>query len=379
MSKTGERAIEILRELGARPAVPFHEQGPARYIESVLEGLDVDLRRDKYGNIIAHYRRGQDPDRRPVAFVAHMDHPGFEIVEVDGDRIVARALGGVPVASLKRPTPVLALVPDSEPVSAEVTPYGGPPPENTRERLVLIRPSSPTELSPATPVVFDLPNFELDGGVIRMRALDDLAGCAGILAALERLVAEGAETGLYAVFTRAEEVGLFGARLVASEETLPRETFVVSVESSSVIPGVAQGNGPVIRTGDASYTFDAQAEQVLRAAAARLKDRDGDFKSQRQLMSGGTCEATAFAGFGYQTTGIAFPLGNYHNATTRIPDPDGGVGAEYIELSDFLGGVDLIAEAARGGATGQETAPGPWTLGQIPDEARARLESTGHR
>lgn len=379
MSKTGERAIEILRELGARPAVPFHEQGPARYIESVLEGLDVDLRRDKYGNIIAHYRRGQDPDRRPVAFVAHMDHPGFEIVEVDGDRIVARALGGVPVASLKRPTPVLALVPDSEPVSAEVTPYGGPPPENTRERLVLIRPSSPTELSPATPVVFDLPNFELDGGVIRMRALDDLAGCAGILAALERLVAEGAETGLYAVFTRAEEVGLFGARLVASEETLPRETFVVSVESSSVIPGVAQGNGPVIRTGDASYTFDAQAEQVLRAAAARLKDRDGDFKSQRQLMSGGTCEATAFAGFGYQTTGIAFPLGNYHNATTRIPDPDGGVGAEYIELSDFLGGVDLIAEAARGGATGQETAPGPWTLGQIPDEARARLESTGQR
>ena len=96
-------------------------------------------------------------------------------------------------------------------------------------------------------------------------------------------------------------------------------------------------------------------------------------------MNGGTCEATAFAGFGYQTTGIAFPLGNYHNATTRIPDPDGGVGAEYIELSDFLGGVDLIAEAARGGATGQETAPGPWTLGQIPDEARARLESTGQR
>ena len=379
MSKAGERAIDILRELGSRPGVPFHERGPARYIESVLEGLGVDLRRDKYGNIIVHYRRGEDPDRRPVAFVAHMDHPGFEIVEVDGDRIVARALGGVPVASLTQPTPVLALVPDSDPVSAEVHPYDGPPPENARERLVLVRTSSPTEFFIGTPVVFDLPDFELDGGVIRMRALDDLAGCASILAALERLVAEDAETDLYAVFTRAEEVGLFGARLVASEEALPRDTFVVSVESSSVIPGVAQGDGPVIRTGDASYTFDGHAEQVLRAAGVRLRERDGDFKTQRQLMSGGTCEATAFASFGYQTTGIAFPLGNYHNATTRVPDPDGGVGAEYIELSDFLGGVDLIAEAARGGSAGRETAPGPWTLGQVPDEVRARLESTGQR
>ena len=377
MSKTGERAIEILRELGARPAVPFHEQGPAQYIESVLRRLDIDVRRDKYGNIIAHYRRGEDRDRRPIAFVAHMDHPGFEITEVDGDRMVARALGGVPVASLKRPTPVLALVPNSDSVSAEVHPYDGPPPENARECLVLVRPSSPTELTSGTPVVFDLPDFELDGGTIRMRALDDLAGCAAILAALERLVSEGVESDLYAVFTRAEEVGLFGARLVASEEALPKDTFVVSVESSSVISGVAQGDGPVIRTGDASYTFDAQAEQVLRAAAARLKERDGGFKTQRQLMSGGTCEATAFAGFGYRTTGIAFPLGNYHNATTRIPDPDGGVGAEYIELSDFLGGVDLIVEAARGSATVQEALPGPETLGQIPDEARARLESTG--
>ena len=211
-----------------------------------------------------------------------------------------------------------------------------------------------------------------------MRALDDLAGCAAIVEALERLVSESVDANVYAVFTRAEEVGLFGARLVASEEALPRDTFVVSVESSSVIPGVAQGDGPVIRTGDASYTFDAQAEHILRAADARLKEKDGGFKTQRQLMSGGTCEATAFAGFGYQTTGIAFPLGNYHNATTRIPDPEGGVGAEYIKLSDFLGGVDLIVEAARG-AAGLETAPGPGKLGQVADEVRARLESTGQR
>ena len=40
-------------------------------------------------------------------------------------------------------------------------------------------------------------------------------------------------------------------------------------------------------------------------------------------MSGGVCEATAFAVFGYRTTGIAFPLGNYHNGIRGLRDPEG--------------------------------------------------------
>ena len=63
-------------------------------------------------------------------------------------------------------------------------------------------------------------------------------------------------------------------------------------------------------------------------------------------MAAGSCEATAFAVNGYSTTGIAFPLGNWHNATTKIPDPEGGVGMEYISQSDFLNGTDLIFTSA---------------------------------
>ena len=181
-------------------------------------------------------------------------------------------------------------------------------------------------MEPPVPVVFNLPDFALDGGTLRMRALDDLAGCAAILAATERLVHEEAEADIFAVFTRAEEVGLYGARLMAEAQTLPMETLVVSIESSPVIPGGAQGAGPVIRTGDAAFTFDADAEQVLTAARESLKHRDPGYRCQRQLMSGGVCEATAFAVFGYRTTGIAFPLGNYHNGTRGLRDPEGGVG-----------------------------------------------------
>ena len=363
------RAVEILRELGARPAAPFFEEGPAGYIFSLLAGLGVDPWRDAYGNIVARYRDlPADTDQPPVAFVAHMDHPGFEVVEAGEGPQIARALGGVPAASLKKPTPVLVLAPDGDWIPAETVPLAS----DASGREVELRLPDGVVLNRPVPVVFDLPDFELDGDTLRMRALDDLAGCAAILAALERLVAEGAHADVFAVFTRAEEVGLYGARLMAEEGTLPESTLVVSVESSAVIPGVAQGAGPVIRTGDAAYTFDADAEQVLIAARERIRERDAEYRSQRQLMSGGTCEATAFAVFGYRATGIAFPLGNYHNATTRIPDPEGGVDAEYIKLADFLGGVELVYEAAKSIAAGVES-PTRRRMGQVPDEARERL------
>ncbi|MDA1189739.1 MAG: M20/M25/M40 family metallo-hydrolase, partial [Chloroflexi bacterium] len=347
---------------------------PSDFIRDALKTLGVRTRRDRYGNVIAHYKKGE-PKGPPVAFVAHMDHPGFEVVEVDADRVVARVLGGVPVCALSTAVPVLILLPDGRRVPAMTSPYDRPTDSSkTSERFVLLKLPIETKLTPPVPVVFDLTDFNIADGVIHMRALDDLAGCAAMLSVLGRLVESGAEADVYGVFTRAEEVGLYGARLIAEAKTLPRKAVVVSIESSSVIPGVKQGAGPVIRTGDAAWTFDAEAEQALIAARNAIRKRRPDFKAQRALMSGGTCEATAFALAGYRTTGVAFPLGNYHNATTSIPDPDGGVDAEYIQVSDFLDGVELLAEVALT-VTGGYEAPTRSRLGPVPDEARARLEA----
>ena len=357
MNERDTRALEHLRELGSRPAVPFFEDGPSQYILETLHPLGVGAQRDAYGNVIAHYdstSQTSGPAEPPIAFVAHMDHPGFEIFEPAEGGSVARALGGVPVASLRKPTPVLVLTPDGQRAPAKIFPFEGPATQEGAERLVTVRLKADAELRPPVPVIFDLPDYALDGDTIRMRAVDDLAGCASILASMERWVSEEAETDVYAVFTRAEEAGLLGARLVAEGDVLLKETLVVSVESSAVIPGVAQ---------------------VLIAARESIREQNPEFRCQRQLMRGGTCEATAFAVFGYRATGIAFPLGNYHNATTTIPDPDGGVGAEYIELSDFLGGVELIAEAARSVAARAASPTRRWVR-QVPDEVRKRLEDT---
>ena len=72
---------------------------------------------------------------------------------------------------------------------------------------------------------------------------------------------------------------------------------------------------------------------------------------------------------------MAFPLGNYHNATTTIPDPEGGVAEEFIRVSDYLGGVELLAEAAMQPTGGQGT---PSRLGEVGNDVRERLRgSTG--
>ena len=366
MNDRDSRALEILSELGQRPAAPFHEGAPAGYILETLKNIGLDADTDDFGNVIARYRNSDD-DNPPLALVAHMDHPGFEIVEASERGLLAVALGGVPEVSLTNPEDVLVILDDGARLPARILPF-----PDGDGRTVHVELSEDVSIEPPVPVVFDLPDFMLEDGFIRMRALDDLAGCAASLSAMERLVSENAECDVFAVFTRAEEGGLFGARLMAEARTLPADTLVVSIESSPLIPGVEQGAGPVIRTGDALYTFDAEAEQVLIVARESIRKRNPDFKSQRQLMSGGVCEGTAFAVWGYRATGMAFPLGNYHNATTGIRDPESGIGAEYIRVEDFLGGVELLTEAANCVSRRNES-PASERVRQVPDEIRARM------
>ena len=372
----GKRALEILGEICRHPAVPFHEGAPAGFILETLDALGVPAFRDDFGSVIARYSNSPPDGEPPIAFVAHMDHPGFETVGTDEDGApVAVALGGVPESSFSTPCDVFAHFPDGTRISARTAPL------DPDARKVRLTPRGGSDLSGAkarTAVSFDLPDFELDGGFIRARALDDLAGCAASLAALERLAADAARADVFAVFTRAEEGGLFGARLMAEARTLPIETLVVSIESSPLIPGVEQGAGPVIRTGDALYTFDADAEQALIAARDAIRRRDPAFRCQRQLMSGGACEATAFAVWGYRATGVAFPLGNYHNATTTVRDPKSGIGAEYIRADDFLGGVELLAEAAL--SVGKRfDSPFRARVREVPPEIRARMAGEAPR
>ena len=357
-----QQALDILARLAAQPAVAYWETGVAAAVTGVLAEAGLEAQVDQCGNILARIR-GQHSDAAPLALVAHMDHPGFEAVQAQGSDLVADVLGGVPAASFQGGVPLQVVLDDGRRLPAATAGRLG----GDDSQQMVIRLDKPADLELPRPVVFDLVDFELDGDFIRMRAADDLAGCAAILAALGALADSPPPGDVYGVFTRAEEVGLVGARLLAESGSLPLDTLIVSVESSRVLPGAEQGGGPVIRVGDAAMTFDAGAEAALVRARESLRAGDSGVQVQRQLMSGGVCEASAFAHYGYRTTGIAFPLGNYHNGA-----PGGGVEAEYIDVNDFMGGIRLMTEAAYLVEQRADTAFAR-RLTEVPDGQRRRL------
>jgi len=169
---------------------------------------------------------------------------------------------------------------------------------------------------------------------------------------------------VHAVFTRAEEAGLFGARLIAEDGLLPRDAFIVSVEASNSRYAPA-GAGIVVRSGDYHNTFSNEAERYLRVAQERLADRG--IATQRRLLPGGTCEASAFVRLGWAATGIALPNTGYHNAGA-----DGRLVAEMIRIEDVMSGIALSAEAAV--AAGADEAESWWPdVRAVPDDIRARL------
>jgi endoglucanase len=185
--------------------------------------------------------------------------------------------------------------------------------------------------------MWDLPAFELKDGRIYSRACDDLVGCAAILALFQRLERIGAEATVYGLFTRAEEVGFVGAIHLAKSGLLPREITIVSLETSSDKGGLARmGEGVVVRVGDRTAVFDDAATAVLTKVAA-----DAKIPHQRKLMSGGTCEATAYQLYCYRTAALCVALGNYHNC-----GPDHQIAPEYVSVDDVAGMVQLMTRAA---------------------------------
>jgi len=89
-------------------------------------------------------------------------------------------------------------------------------------------------------------------------------------------------------------------------------------------------------------------------------------------MAGGTCEATAFQEFGYQTGAVCIALGNYHNCA-----PENKIATEYVNVADACGMVDLLVAAAKQ-MPNFVTLVGklPKRLRQMRREAEARLIKT---
>jgi endoglucanase len=324
----------IARRLMSCPAAPFHEAGVRAVVELICAENGLAFRRDAFGNVIV--RLGNGAAGRPFVLAAHMDHPGFEIVRPLGSRRwVARFNGGVPDYYFHPGIPVRLLP--------------GVIPARLGKRLgadkVFEVIASGIDLNHQPHphfAVWELEDFALRKGKIHGRSCDDLIGVAAVLATMIELKRARARVHVIGVISRAEEIGFQGALTVADAKLLPKNSLIVSLETSKELPPTKMGRGVILRVGDRSSIFDSAGMRFLSEVAASLQVKDKKFQFQRALMFGGTCEATAFQEFGYQVTAVCVALGNYHNC-----HPRGRIAAEYVSLIDACSLVQLLVEAAR--------------------------------
>jgi endoglucanase len=354
--------LATLERVASPPTVPYHEWRALDAIAAELERIGLVPKRDAYGQLSVHLAHGSA--ERSLAFVAHTDHPGFELVEVSGMRGVARFRGGIDPMYFRGSFP-LVVHRDGVADGHRATGSGyvhDPVLPDWSAGYCQIEAERP--LATGDWAVLDMPAFERRGNELYLRSADDLAGCALVISALEALREETRAFDVHAVFTRAEESGLFGARIVAEDASIPKDAYVVSVEASNSRYAPA-GAGIVVRTGDYHNTFSNEAERYLRVAQERLADRG--IAAQRRLLPGGTCEASAFVRLGWVATGIALPNTGYHNA-----GDDGSLVAEMIRIEDVLSGIALSAEAAV--AAGADESESWWPdVRVVPEEIRERL------
>lgn len=354
--------LRLLREVVDLPTAPFAEGCVAGFVRGfVKQYSQLRLRADAFGNLLVKYVPKRKPRSRartrPVLFAAHMDHPGFVAEEmIDGRHVQAAWHGGVqgrffPSQKIKFyvdgrwiPGQVVELIakpsakrrPMRPPASGRRTKTpakpaarqaaaADPPP-----KAVIARVRAPVPRGAAG--TWDIPDAIIRGNLLHARVTDDLSGLAAVLGALHEVCERGSRVPCYALFTRAEEVGFGGALAAVDAGTVPQRALVVVVENSKALPGIALGDGPVLRVGDKASVFAPAATAYCRLVAEKLADRDKAFRFQRKLMDGGTCEATAYGYYGCDVTCICLPLLNYHNMDAER----GRIAPECIDVRDYL-------------------------------------------
>ena len=363
-----DTTLRMVERIASAPTAPYHEFRVMRAIGEALREIGVTTDTDAYGQLHAHLRSGEP--RRSLALVAHTDHPAFEVQDASGHEGRARILGGFSERLFRRDVPVLVCDDGDTPAFAATLDDYVQQVEVAHNSLGHCRIRSERPLAAGQWAVLDLPAFEARGDELRLRAADDLALCAVAVLTLAAVHERSDPYDLRVVFTRAEETGLYGARLVAEDGLLPRDAVVVSLEASRALPHVRAGSGVVVRPGDVYNTFSNDGERFLRVARERLAE--AGIATQRALLTGGTCESSAFVRLGWTTTAIAVPNVNYHNQT----DEHDRFVPEIVRLEDLRGAVALLAEATL--AAGADADESWWPdVRTVPEAIRSRMRRRG--
>lgn len=329
--------VEILEQLNAAFGPSGQEGDVADIIERLAAPYVDEITRDTLGNLICR-KRGGGPR---VMFAAHMDSIGLMVTHVEESGLLrVGKLGGVRPASILH-APVrfrngvrgtVACNADAQPATLKLDDLyidiGASTAEEARAKADV-----------GDPAVYDTPVRDL-GDKLLSPCLDDRAGCAVLLLAMERLGAVprlgGTDNDLYFVFTVQEELGTRGAA-TAAYALAPDYALAVDVMLADDQPGaghissVRQGAGAGIKVMDHSMISHPAVVEKLKALAA---ERGIPFQMDVSSRGGTDAGAIHKSRGGVRSGGLSIPCRYIHTPM------------ELIAKQDTLACVELLAAFA---------------------------------
>ncbi|KPK80526.1 MAG: hypothetical protein AMJ81_11930 [Phycisphaerae bacterium SM23_33] len=331
------RHLSILRQLLSQPTAPFREEAVVEAVARWARQRGVTMGRDAAGNVLLEAVSGSRGSHPHWVFAAHMDHPGFVVRRRRG-RVAWAEFRGSVARQYFPGSRVRLFGPKCEAVGRVVSARRV---KDSPWLLCRLELAGAADVPAGAIGMWDLPALQIRRQRILSRACDDVVGSASVLCALEEILSRRLGARVTGLLTRAEEAAFIGCLAACRAGGIPRGAMIVVIEASRAQPVAGLGDGVVVRVGDKLRSYDPSLTAHVAAVAAALAKRDRHFRFTRQLMPGGTCEATAYAMFGYRATGLCLPLGHYHNQ-----GPGGRIAAEQVHVNDFASLVRLLVAIA---------------------------------
>jgi endoglucanase len=341
--------VDLLRRFCSLPTAAFLEDAVLDEVDAwAKRRRNVTIETDRYGNRLLQTKAGKGPR---LVMVAHADHPAFVSQETEDGLLHAEFRGGVYAECCPAKTAVRFFTDAGEVIGRVVE-------AKADEKQRLIGATLRLPRGKSVPVgcvgMFDFGRTptKLVKDRLLARACDDLAGLAAGLEALDQVRGRKPKAPVAMLVTRAEEVGLVGAIVAAKQRRgglLRKDDRLISIETSAAQAAAPLGGGCVLRVGDRTSIFDPAFTRFLDQIGQDLAKKNDGFQFRRALMPGGTCEATAFAAFGYTTAAVCVPLGGYHNMRRSSGKSAAAAVPEEIRLSDWTSLVALLVAAGLNG------------------------------
>lgn len=334
---------ELLEQMIKVPGVSGFEDDIRDYIRSKAEAMGLKTDEDNLGDLLVTVGNGG----AHIVFIAHMDELGLIVSKLESDgSLRVRKVGGIDDRTLVGR--VVEIKTQKGTVSGVI---GLKPPHlmTDREEMKKVlswedvrvdvgtRSRKETEklgIRVLDPMVFKKDITYITPDLICARAVDNRAGCAILLDALEKLKGRKLPVKMTFVWSVQEETGLKGAKVVGFN-LRPDYVFAVDTMTTNDAPmsgdtfeKVIIGGGPAMRMFDnaaiASPKLRKMLEEVAKANKIPLQYGTG----------GGSTDGAAMQDFGSLMMPIGLPMKYTHSPT------------ECASISDMQNASKLVVKIA---------------------------------